>query len=455
MLQVFKQPKSFYKTMLTLALPIAVQNLINYSLALADTMMLGAVGQNEIAGASVVNSSFFVVMLMVFGFQSGASVLISQYYGKGDQKTVSRVIGISFFAAFTIVTVFSAFAMLFPGVLVRIFTNDPVAIALGERYMRIVALAYPLNIFTQVYVGAHRSMGNAKLGLYIYSTAMVINTFLNYILIFGKFGAPKMGMEGAAVATVIARAIELLITVAYCVRCKRFRFDMRAALHPGKVLTQDFIRYATPVVVNETMWGLGTSLLPAIYGRMGTDVLAAVTISRNIENIANVFAFGVAGAAAVIIGTQLGAGQRASIYHTAKTLLAVSLCSGVLSGLLMLGASRWVTPFFNIPAATKAIAATVIAFYALRMIPLQFNTTCIVGVLRGGGDTRTAMLVDIVPLWAVTLPLSALLALYLKLPILIVLLPCLLDELIKFIVGMLRFRSGAWIRDITRDLAEG
>lgn len=453
MISLFRQPKSFYKTLLTLALPIAMQNLINYSLALADTMMLGAVGQNEIAGASVVNSSFFVIMLMVFGFQSGASVLISQYYGKGDQKTVSRVMGISFFAAFSIVTVFSVFAMVAPQVLVRIFTNDPKVIELGVRYMRLVALAYPINIFTQVYVGAHRSMGNAKLGLYIYSSAMVINTVLNYALIFGKLGAPKLGMEGAAIATVIARCCELAITIIYCNRSKIFKLDWAAALRPGKTLIQDFLRYATPVVVNETMWGLGTSLLPAIYGRMGTDVLAAVTISRNIENIASVFAFSVAGAAAVMIGTQLGAGKRDTVYQTGKTLLAVAFCCGLFACLLMQGAARWVTPLFNIPPATRAIASLAIGFYGVRMIPMQFNTACIVGVLRGGGDTRVAMLVDILPLWLVALPLSYLLALQWDMPLLIVLLPLLLDELIKFVVGIWRFCSRAWIRDITREVA--
>ena len=239
MLHVFRQPRQFYRELLHLALPIALQNLINYSLALADTMMLGAVGQNEIAGASVVNSSFFVIMLMVFGFQSGASVLISQYYGKGDHKTVSRVMGISFFAAFTLVTAFSLFAFFSPQVLVGIFTNDPAAAELGIRYMRIVAWAYPINIFTQVYVGAQRSMGNAKLGLYIYSSAMVINTFLNYVLIFGKFGAPKLGMEGAAIATVTARCVELLFTLIYCARCRHFpsgsflRYTARQNAHPG------------------------------------------------------------------------------------------------------------------------------------------------------------------------------------------------------------------------------
>ena len=453
MLHVFRQPRQFYRELLHLALPIALQNLINYSLALADTMMLGAVGQNEIAGASVVNSSFFVIMLMVFGFQSGASVLISQYYGKGDHKTVSRVMGISFFAAFTLVTAFSLFAFFFPQVLVGIFTNDPVAAELGIRYMRIVAWAYPINIFTQVYVGAQRSMGNAKLGLYIYSSAMVINTFLNYVLIFGKFGAPKLGMEGAAIATVTARCVELLFTLIYCARCRHFRLDLSCAIRPGKTLTRDFVHYATPVVVNETLWGLGTSLLPAIYGRMGTDVLAAVTISRNMENIANVFAFGVAGAAAVLIGRELGAGKTEGVYSMGKTLLAVALCSGFAACALLLIASQVVTPFFNIPESTKGIAAAIIAFYALRAIPMQFNTTCVVGVLRGGGDTRAAMYIDIGPLWIWCLPATALLALVFHLPIILVLLPCLVEDAVKMIWGLLRFRSRTWVRNITRSTA--
>ena len=456
MQKLLAQPKGFYRNMLTIALPIALQNLINFSLSLADTMMLGMVGQNEIAGASVVNSSFFVIMLMVFGFQSGASVLISQYYGKKDMKTVSRVIGLSFFAAFSIVTVFSVVAMAAPGFLVRIFTNDPIAIELGKRYMRVVALAYPINIFTQVYVGAHRSMGNAKLGLYIYSSAMVVNTFLNWVFIFGHLGAPKMGMEGAAVATVLARIVELIITIFYCRFNKRFHLDLKEALHPGKQLTADFIRYATPVVLNETLWGLGTSLLPAIYGRMGTDILAAVTVSRNIESIANVFSFGVAGAAAVIIGTQLGEGKsgREEVYHTAKTLLAISAFSGVISCLGLLAAAKFVTPWFSLPQATKVIGAGIIVFYAMRSIPAQFNTTCVVGVLRGGGDTRVAMLVDISALWLANLPVSALLGLWLKMPIQVVLLPCVLEECVKMALGLHRFRSKAWINDITREAQE-
>lgn len=451
-MRLFEQPKGFYKSMLTVAVPIALQNLINYSLALADTMMLGAVGQNEIAGASVVNSSFFVVMLMVFGFQSGASVLISQYFGKKDTQTISRVIGLSFMTAFTIVTVFSAIAMIYPRALVSIFTNDQVAIDLGVRYMRIVAIAYPINIFTQVYVGAHRSMGNAKLGLGIYSSAMIVNTFLNWVLIFGKLGAPKLGMEGAAIATVIARVVELIITILYCKYNKRFKFDIKAALRPGKELTRDFVRYATPVVMNETMWGLGTSLLPAIYGRMGTDILAAVTVSRNIENIAGVFAFGFAGATAVIIGTQLGAGKhtREEIYHTGKTMLAISVISGSIAGVGLICASMFITPIFALPASTKLITSSIIMFYALRAIPSQFNTTCIVGVLRGGGDTRRAMLVDIFPLWIVNLPITALLGLYFKFPIGIVLLPCLLEDITKVTLGLTRFRSRAWINNITR-----
>ena len=444
--------KVFIRTLFTLAIPIILQNLISFSVSMADSVMLGFVGQDEMAAVTLANSAFFVINLLIFGFQSGESVMISQYWGKGDKKSISRILGVAWMCVLTVTISFSAFAIFNPNAIMRLFTNEAHLIEKGARYVRAVAVAYPINAFNSIYIASHRSMENTKLGLYVFASSAVVNLVGNYLFIFGKFGFPELGVIGAAVGTVLARIVELCIVITYIFTNKRFGIDFGALFRPGITMAKDFIRYALPVICNETLWGLGFSTLTAIYGRLGSDVVAGLTICRNTENVFNVMAMALGNASTVIIGKQLGSGDKERVADTAKQLLVVTVLASFVSISLLLGLGRSVIGIFDFGEPTSTIAFSIMCVYAVRMIPQNITMTMIVGVLRGGGDTRFAAFLDVAPLWGISVLCAALLALVFKVPYIYVFLPNLLEDFVKVFIGVKRFKSGKWINNITREV---
>ena len=443
--------KVFMRTLLTLAIPIILQNLISFSVSMADSVMLGFVGQDEMASVTLANSAFFVINLIIFGFQSGESVMISQYWGKKDSKSISRILGVAWGCVLAVTISFSVFAIFNPYGIMRLFTNEAHLIEVGAKYVRAVAIAYPINAFNSLYIAAHRSMENTKLGLYVFASSAVINLLGNYIFIFGKFGAPQLGVIGAAVGTVFARIVEFTIIIIYIFANKHFRIDFGALFRPGINMMKDFIRYAMPVICNETLWGMGFSTLTAIYGRLGSDVVAGLTICRTTENVFNVAAMALGNASTVIIGKQLGAGDKERVTDTAKKLFTVTVLTSFVSISLLLGLGKTVIGIFGFGEPTSTIAFSIMCVYAVRMIPQNITMTMIVGVLRGGGDTRFAAFLDVVPLWAISVASAAFLAFVVKAPYIYVFLPNFIEDCVKIFIGFRRFRSGKWINNITRE----
>lgn len=457
MFKLFKREPGFYSRLLSLALPILIQNLITNSLGLVDTFMVGMLGEGPLAGVTLANIPVFVVQLMMFGVQSGSSVLISQYRGKGDFQSINRVMGIGMYAAGGISLIFALVASLAPEWFMGLFGSDAEVIAIAARYARIVGWSYFFDSFVQVYIGAHRSMGDPNRGMYILAVSMGANTFLNWVLIFGRLGAPQMGVEGAALATLIARALSFSITLVWAVLDRQFRISPKLLLCPGGEMLRRFIRYATPVMCNETMWGLGTSLFPTIMGHMAgsKEILAAYAIAGNITNLCTVGIFAIAGTAAILIGQEIGAGHSDRVYSLGALLDVLSFLFGTVMGAIFLAGLHLLIapllyPLFKLSAGAGEVC-TLMLTIGFIMMPLQaFNTTHIVGVLRGGGDVRMATLIDLTPLWLVALPLAALAGLVFRLGILWVYLAKTSENIIKCVFGVIRFRSGKWIRDVTQ-----
>jgi len=447
---------AFYREVIRLAVPIILQNLITNSLGLLDTFMVGRLGQTPMAAVTLANIPIFVVLLMVFGMQSGASVLISQFYGKGDYDSISRVLGIGIYLSGGLNLIFGCVMFFLPAPFMSLFGNDAAVIALAARYARYVAFSFFFDGLAQVYIAAHRSMANPKLGLFILAAAMVSNTFLNWVLIFGKLGFPAMGVEGAALATLLSRVIEFAIALLHLCFNKRFRVKPAQLFRPGGEMLGKYVHYATPVVLNETLWGLGTSLYPTIMGHMaGSEaILAAYGISGNLEKVATVMVFATAGTAAIIIGREIGAGRRDTVYEVGLALDTLAFLLGLAVGLTLIGLTFTffrpvLYPMFNLSPEAQDIATmmSVVTFATLSV--RSFNSTNIVGVLRGGGDVRAASVIDLSPLWLVSIPLAALSGLVFQWGILPVYLCISLENVVKFFTGTARLRSGAWIRDVT------
>ena len=456
MFKLFKREKGFYRRLLALALPILLQNLITNSLGLVDTFMVGTMGQGPLAGVTLANIPVFVFQLMMFGIQSGSSVLISQYWGKGDKEAIDRVMGIGMYAACSIGLVFALIMGFLPDQFMSLFGKDPQVIATAARYARIVGWSYFFDSFVQVYIGAHRAMGNPDRGLYILVVSMACNTFLNWVFIFGNLGAPRLGVEGAALATLIARAIACAISLIWAVCDRQFRIDPALFFRPGGEMIRRFIRIATPVMCNETLWGLGSSLFPTIMGHMdgSEEILAAYAIAGNITNLCTVGVFAIAGAAAILVGQEIGSGSADKVSSLGGLLDALAFLFGVAAGAVFLGLLHWfivpvLYPMFKLTDSAGDICTMMLTIIFVFLPLRSFDTTNIVGVLRGGGDVRMATIIDLIPLWTVAIPLAALAGLVVKAGIFWVYLAMMSENVVKSFVGFLRFRTGKWVRDVT------
>jgi putative MATE family efflux protein len=457
MLSFLRREPGFYKRMWLLALPLILQNLITTSLGFVDTFMVGLLGNTELSAVTAANSPIFLVQVIIFGLISGLTVLVSQYWGKGDVESINRCMGVALYAGVAIAGIVALVLFLVPHFVMGLVTNNTLLIEVGAPYLQIVGISYIFNAASSVYVGMQRSTENPAMGMIVFAASMLLNTFLNYILIFGKLGAPALGVTGAAIATLTARIVEFLIVAVYALMCRRVPLRPAALLRPGSAMLKRFIVYSSPVIFNETMWGLGTTVMTAIMGHMtvSTEMLAAYAIMGNIDKFSTVACFGVAGATAVIVGKRIGEGAgKDEVYSLGCCLLAVSLLVGVtvavcLAALLPTVFIPHLYPLFHLEGLALEIAVTMCAVYICMMPMKAFDITNITGLLRAGGDARMASVIDLCPLWFVAVPFTALTGLLLDAPVAVVCLCIQTENICKMPWGIHRLRSRKWINDVT------
>lgn len=458
MFNALRREPGFYHRLWTLAAPMILQNIITTSLGFADTFMVGMLGNAEMAAVTAANVPVFVIQVVIFGFQSGMAVLVSQYWGKGDTDNINRCMGVALYAVTGFSTLLALTTFLFPAQVLGLITPNPELIALGERYIQIVGFSYILNGISSIYAGLQRSTEYPQFGMILYGVSMCVNTFLNYVLIFGKFGAPALGVTGAAAATLTSRVVEFLVVAVFALGSRRIPLRWSCILRPGKTILRRFIRYSAPVVGNEAMWSIGTSMLTVIMGHMDNnqDMLAAYALIGNVDRIATVVCFGVAAAAAVIVGKEIGRGSdRQRVYDVSWTLLLVSMLIGGAVAVLQLSLlpvffRPVLFPLFELTPGAVEAATCLAVIYAVFMPMRSFDVTNITGVLRAGGDARVALLIDVGPLWCVAIPLMAITALVVHAPTWVVCVAMQGENFLKCPLGLIRFRSKKWINDVTQ-----
>ncbi len=458
MLRALRREPGFYQKLWALSAPIILQNIITTSLGFADTFMVGLLGNAEMAAVTAANVPVFIIQIVIFGFQSGMAVLVSQYWGRGDVDNINRCMGVALYAVTGFSTVLALVTFFFPSQVLGLITPNQELVALGVRYIQIVGFSYILNGISSIYAGLHRSTEYPKFGMALYGISMCVNTFLNYVLIFGKFGAPAMGVTGAAAATLISRVVEFLAAGAFALRSRRLPLRWRCILRPGKPILHSFIRYSAPVVCNEAMWSVGASMLTVIMGHMSNsqDMLAAYALIGNIDRISTVVCFGIAAAAAVTVGKEIGQGHTPQrVYDVSWTLLLASMLVGgaVMVLLLVLLPTFFrpvLFPLFELTPGAVEAAACLAVVYAVFMPMRAFDITNITGVLRAGGDAKAASLIDIGPLWLAAIPLMALTGLVFHAPTWVVCIAMQAENLLKCPIGLIRFHSRKWINDVTR-----
>lgn len=457
MRDLFRREPGFYRRLWALSLPMILQNLITTSLGFADTFMVGLLGNAEMAAVTAANVPVFIIQIVIFGFQSGMAILVSQYWGKRDVENISRAMGVALYAVAAFSLTISLITCFFPAQVLRIITPNEDLVSLGTSYIRIVGFSYVLNGVSSMYAGVQRSTEFPAFGMALFTVSACTNAFLNYVLIFGKFGFAPMGVTGAAVATLTSRVVEFAVTIGFAVFSRRLPLRWGHVFCPGQAIVRSFLRYSVPAACNEALWSIGTSMLTVIMGHMANsqDMLAAYSLVGSIDRLATVVCFGVAGAAGVIVGKEIGQGRdREHVYSVAKTLLAVSMLIGGATGILLLA----LLPTFFQPVLFRVFDLTEGAAYAatwlcllcaLAMPTRSFDVTNVTGVLRAGGDAKVAAFIDAGPLWLAAIPLMALAALVFEGPVWLVCLAMQAENVCKCPLGIWRFCSKKWIHDVT------
>ncbi len=443
---------SFYRTVIALVVPMALQNLINVGVTAADVIMLGAVGEDALSGASLAGQVQYIMTLFLFGLTSGATVLTAQYWGKGDKDAIEKILGIAVKTAVFVTALFTAAALVVPGLLLRIFTSDPVVIAEGIKYLRIVAFTYIMIGITQAYLYIMRSVERVIVATVVYLLSLICNIIMNSIFIFGLFGLPAMGVSGAALGTLCARILEVVLVAGYArFFNKDIKLRLRYVLHTDKVLFGDFMKYALPVVINEVMWGLGTAANTAILGHMGSPVVAANSVAQVARQLATVVSFGLSSAAAIYLGKTIGEKRMEHARAYAKRFIGLSLIMGVLGGAVILIASPVASAFLSLSAEAKDYLRIMFFVMSYFVVGQAFNTTMVVGIFRSGGDTRFGLILDVSTMWCCSILLGFLAAFVFKLSVPVVYMILMSDEIIKIPITFWRYRSCKWLRDVTRD----
>ncbi|MBQ2898079.1 MAG: MATE family efflux transporter [Clostridia bacterium] len=440
--------REFFSLLIKVATPIALQNLLMSFLNMVDTVMIGSLGDLSVAAVGLGNQVFFILSLVVFGIASGTSVFVAQFFGKRDYDSLKKPIAYSVVMCVVVSVVFNVLALLFPENCLALFTNDPEVIALGADYLKIAAFCYPMFGISFCFAVALRSTEKAHVPLIITAAALVVNTVLNYCLIFGKLGFAPLGVKGAAIATLVARFTEVIVFIVYIYAKKNI-----VALKPkdfklDKHFLRKYILKVLPVIGNETMWGLGISVYNAVFGRIGREVVAANQIVKNIEQILTSLCIGVGSAAAVMVGKKIGEGDKTGTWIYSKRLVLISTGLGAVVGVVLILLSNVVLMPYKISPLAMTYAWQFLLVISIAMPFKMFNYVNIVGVLRGGGDTLYCFVLDMCAVWFIGVPAVYLTGLWLGLPVIFVIIALNSEEVLKGIVGFKRYKSKKWIHDL-------
>ncbi len=443
---------AFYHLLLSLALPIVLQNLINACVGAADTVMLNYVSQNALSAVSLANNVQFIVDMFMAGLCSGASVMIAQYWGRKDMRTIERTVGLTMRYSLIVGAIFSLVTVAMPASVMRIFTDDASLIEIGADYLRIVGIGYLINAFTQVYVAAQRAMEKVRFGLIVNLAALFTNVILNACFIFGLWIFPDLDVIGVAIATAISRLIAAGICVADACRPALARLRIKYLFERNAALFRDYATYTLPSLGNDFAWGLGFSAYSMILGHLSADCVAANTYANTLRNLSTVVCFAVANAAAIIMGKSMGENklEEANVY--AKRLTLTSIVTGLTAGVVVLIAIPFLLSFADVTPTAKEYLKWMLVISIPNVFGQSLNTMLICGIYRAGGDTKFGMYLDLVAMWVYGVALGCFTAFVLKLPVMAVYTIMFLDEIVKMPFVVRHYSKRQWLKNITHEM---
>ena len=416
---------------------------------MVDNLMIGKLGENSIAAVGLVNQYFFIFMLCLSGINAGAGIFMSQFWGRKDTLNIRKILGLDLILSISASLIFSITAFIFPETIMKIFTKDNVVINLGIQYLEIIGITFIFTAITQAYSTALRCIGVAKPPMFASLMGVLINALLNWILIFGHFGLKPMGVVGAAMATSIARFVEMIYITIYSYKFNDIvSAKLREMISFNSNFVKSYFKTSSSVIINEIVWALGMTTYSVIYAKIGISAVASMQIATTINNMFMVLCIGLATAASIVIGNKIGANEEdIAIEYATKLGILVPLV-GLVTGIGLWVSSPLIVKAFNIKEDTLRLTIIVLKIMAI-FAPLRFfNVLMIVGVFRGGGDTTYSMLVQLGTVWCFAIPAGFIAAVYFRLPLNKVFFIICLEEVVKLFFEAKRLHSKKWIRNI-------
>lgn len=450
--------KTFYKSFMVLALSLALQNLLTYGVNMMDTVMLGRYSQNAMGGVSLCNQVQYLLQMLVVGAGEGAVVLGLQYWGKGNLKPIPHIIGVALRFGGSLAVLLFCVVAFFPTQLLSLLSNDSAVIAEGQKYFQIICFTYIIFTVTNILVASLRSIGIVKIGYVISGSTLIINVCLNYCLIYGNLGFPELGVRGAAIATLVSRCVELLIVIYYLkYKENQLNLTLTKLLRIDTSYMRDYTRVSSPVLINQALWGVAQMVQTGILGHLGGDVTAANAIAVQVFQVLSVVAYGAASASGIVVGRTIGEGNELRLRPLVHTLQVLFLTIGICSGLLIFILREPILMVFGGTLTDRAyeLSMQFMLVLSITTVGTSYQMACDNGIIRGGGDTSFSAKMNLISMWFIIVPLSAMAAFWWKCAPVVVFFLLKWDQLYKTIPVVIRLRSWKWVKKVTRPEENG
>ena len=442
-----ERKRSLRKEIVRLALPIALQQFMTALVGACDAIMLGKLSQDAMSAVSLATQVTFVFNLFMFAFMAGENMFVAQYYGKGDYTGISQVFSLVTKICGCIAVVFLAGSLFFPEQLMRILTNEETLIVLGSEYLRVIGISYVFSGIAQIFLAIMKNCGAVNMSTLINGVMVILNIALNAVFIFGLSGFPKMGIKGAALATVLATVVQFLWSVGYVLcRIRAVKFSLRSC---EKKLFGRFWQKTVPLLINNLAWGIGFSMYSVIMGHLGTDAVAANGIANISKNLVVCFCLGLGNAGSIIVGNRLGADRLQEAKEVGETLTKTAIIAGIVSGLVLIALSPFITKMVDLTPTARGYLQKMLLISSYYIAGKSVNCMTIGGIFAAGGDSKFGMMCDSVTLWCIIVPLGCICAFILKLPVMVVYFVLNLDEIIKLPVVYKHYKKYKWIKNLT------
>lgn len=447
---LFVNDKQFYKRLLAIGAPIAAQQMITVGVSMLDTIMLGQLDDIALSASSVGVQVHNMFHFMTMGMGMGASVLIARFWGAKDERSLQKTLTLMYRLCLGVALLFTLITGFFPGPILRFMTPDATVVEEGIRYLQWSLPCYFLFGLSMTTTLVLRNLGKMHIPLLSAIGAMFFNLFFNWVFIFGKLGAPAMGVAGAALGTLISRIFEFCVICGYFfLKEKKIRFHpIKGLLQPAGDLFPEYMRISLPVFISDTLLGFGNSMVITVAGHIGTVFMAANTITNVTQQLTTVFSSAIGQAAVIMTGNVLGEGDKEKAKAQGKTFAALGILLGAACGIVIVAISPWVISTYQVSEETKAVAQELFKAVGFTAIFMAEGSILTKGVLRGGGDTRFLMVADVIFLWLVSIPMGALAGLVWNWPPFVIFLLLRIDHLIKAVICLFRLPTDKWIKKI-------